>query len=470
MIKTSVVRTWRIALATLLLLAAGNALALGLGQIEVKSRINEPLLAEIPIVSTTPGELQALKARLASPDTFRRVGLQPPQGIAADLRFSLGSDARGRPVIRVTTVAPVNQAVLNFLIEVDWGQGRLVREYSALVDVPRTASAPLQPAISAPTRGRAERGPATCCVDAGCCTGHAADQHHGAAADPRDSCSTSCHGTGTCPRYCSRSRWLRPNPHRFRAAITPPPRPQQPAVRTPARAVVAAAPVPAPEARSSQYGPIKAGETLSNIASSLDRSSAYSLEQTMLALLRANPDAFLNDNINLLRQGAVLRVPGSEDRAASAPMKRSLSCANRCGSGGRPDGRSFSRMQSSLAMCPSAAPLRASRKSALQRNLPPPGPRRRQNPLQLPLQHRWPSQSPQRRRNRRRRDLQSCRRRYLARPRAHDPAPMPEARARCSNNNCSNAMKTWPHARRRSATSRSASPNLKISSSSKTSC
>ena len=133
-----------------MLLAAGNAWALGLGQIEVKSRRNQPLLAEIPIVSTTPGELEALQARLASPETFRRVGLAPPSGIAADLQFSLGNDARGRPVIRVTTVRPVDQAVLNFLIEVDWGQGRLVREYSALVDAPNTASAPVQPAIEAP--------------------------------------------------------------------------------------------------------------------------------------------------------------------------------------------------------------------------------------------------------------------------------------------------------------------------------
>ena len=67
----------RIALAAALVLAAGNAWALGLGQIQVKSRRNQPLLAEIPIVSTTPGELQALQARLASPETFRRVGLSP---------------------------------------------------------------------------------------------------------------------------------------------------------------------------------------------------------------------------------------------------------------------------------------------------------------------------------------------------------------------------------------------------------
>ena len=65
----------RMTVLAALLLAAGNAAALGLGQIEVKSRLNQPLLAEIPIISTTPGELEALQARLASPDTFRRVGL-----------------------------------------------------------------------------------------------------------------------------------------------------------------------------------------------------------------------------------------------------------------------------------------------------------------------------------------------------------------------------------------------------------
>ena len=76
-----VIRTLRTAaIATALLLAAGHAWALGLGQIEVKSRRNQPLVAEIPIISTTPGELEALQARLASPETFRRVGLARPAG------------------------------------------------------------------------------------------------------------------------------------------------------------------------------------------------------------------------------------------------------------------------------------------------------------------------------------------------------------------------------------------------------
>lgn len=311
------IRTLRIAIATGLLLAAGNALALGLGQIEVKSRINQPLLAEIPIISTTPGELQALQARLASPETFRRVGLQPPQGVAADLRFSLGNDARGRPVIRVTTVAPVNQAVLNFLIEVDWGQGRLVREYSALVDAPRTASAPLQPAISAPevSAPNVVQRPVA-----------APPAPSPAPLEPRIATAPL---PPAAPAAVPAAEAAQPiaaaEPAPVSTAITPPPLAPQPrpaATPSPPREVVAAAPAPsaapAPPPPPSQYGPVKAGETLSKIASELDRARDYSLDQTMLALLRANPDAFLNDNINLLRQGAVLRVPDGDARGSIA--------------------------------------------------------------------------------------------------------------------------------------------------------
>ena len=137
-------------LVILLALLAGPAAALGLGQISVKSQRNQPLLAEIPIITSDPSELEQLQARLASPDTFRRVGLEPPQGAMAELQFAVALDAQGRPVIRVTTATPVQQPLLTFLLEVDWGDGRLVREYSALLDAPNTVSAPAQPAIQAP--------------------------------------------------------------------------------------------------------------------------------------------------------------------------------------------------------------------------------------------------------------------------------------------------------------------------------
>ena len=284
------VRTLRIAIASALLLAAGNAWALGLGQIEVKSRRNQPLLAEIPIISTTPGELEALQARLASPETFRRVGLSPPTGVAANLQFSLGSDARGRPVIRVTTVAPVDQAVLNFLIEVDWGQGRLVREYSALVDAPRTASAPLQPAISAPV------------VAAPNVVQRPATQAPALPVPPQ-------------PKPVPATPVPAPQPQAEPAppAVAIAPLPSAQPAAEPAPSPVAAAPAPVATAPA-QYGPVKRGETLSTIAGSLGL-DGFSLDQTMLALLRANPDAFLGDNINRIKRGAVLRVPGSDERS-----------------------------------------------------------------------------------------------------------------------------------------------------------
>src|SRR5690606_31507929 len=106
-------------LAIVLALLAAPAMALGLGQVEVLSRPGEPLVAEIPIVSSNPGELAKLQARLASPETFRRIGLEPPDGIVSNLRFAVAVDSDGRPVVRVTSQAPIDQPLLTFLLEVD---------------------------------------------------------------------------------------------------------------------------------------------------------------------------------------------------------------------------------------------------------------------------------------------------------------------------------------------------------------
>ena len=104
----------RVTVSALLAVAAFasplSAWALGLGQINVISQRDQPLLAEIPIISNDSTELEALQARLASPETFARIGLSPPQGIVSDLQFSVALDANGRPVIRVTSAAPVQQS------------------------------------------------------------------------------------------------------------------------------------------------------------------------------------------------------------------------------------------------------------------------------------------------------------------------------------------------------------------------
>ncbi|MDQ3617810.1 MAG: ferrous iron transporter B [Pseudomonadota bacterium] len=275
----------KLALAAALMLASGTAAALGLGQIEVKSRLDQPLLAEIPIISSDPAELEQLQARLASPETFARVGLDAPRGLVSNLQFMIALDDRGNPVIRVTTPQPVDQPLLTFLIEVDWGQGRLVREYSALLDTPRTVSAPVQPTIQA------------------------------LVAAPSNTIVRPAVVPQRPPPVAATP--VQPEPAADNAvAPTPTPRPAPVPAAPPAP--IAAAPTSAP----GEYGPVQSGDTLSGIAGGLDASRETSLNQTMVALLRANPEAFIDGNINLLRQGAVLRVPATSEvagiRAAEA--------------------------------------------------------------------------------------------------------------------------------------------------------
>ena len=286
----------RTALGVALALATGAASALGLGQIEVKSRIGQPFLAEIPIISNDPAELENLQAELASPMVFARVGLQPPMGVVAELQFTSALDAAGRPVIRVTTAQPVNEPLLTFLVSVDWGQGRLVREYAALVDAPRTVSAPMQPAIeetvvSEPNiieREPESAAPATAEAPPATTPEEKIEQ---SIAREENAAADDAAGDNAIP-----------------AAPQPEPQ-QQVAVATPPRAPVA----PVSRELSGDYT-VRRGDTLSAIAGRMEGQA--SLDQAMIALLRANPDAFIDGNINLLKAGAVLDVPQGDELAS----------------------------------------------------------------------------------------------------------------------------------------------------------
>lgn len=270
-----------------------SAWALGLGQIRVLSQRDQPLLAEIPVVSNDPGELEALQARLASPETFARVGLAPPQGIVSDLQFAVALDARGRPVIRVTSAQPVAQPLLTFLLEVDWGQGRLVREYSALLDTPQTAAAPVQPPIQ-------EAG-----VDAGNTVLRPADP---LPAPPQTAAAAPAPQPAPQPAPPTQ-----PDPLLAPAPV--------PVPLTPDPAEVAAA-VPIEVVTSGQTHTVRPGETLGGIAAGLDR--GFGLDQTIVALLRANPEAFIGGNANRLRAGAVLRIPDDATIAGFNPDEAAL--------------------------------------------------------------------------------------------------------------------------------------------------
>lgn len=249
-----------------LALFSSTAMALGLGNIRVLSKPGQPLLAEIPVITSDASELDNAKAGLASAATFERVGLAAPTGLVGELQFQFAQDRDGRAVIRVTSAAPVQVASVGFLIEVDWGQGRLVREYSALVSAPEAATAVAEPVIEAP----------------------AAAQSNLIVREPEP-----------LPEL--------PVP----AAPVATPAPAQPVAAAPASRA-AAAPVMNSEG---QLATVQRGQSLSQIARELSRDSGASLNQTMVALMRANPDAFIRGNINLLKQGAVLRTPAQEELA-----------------------------------------------------------------------------------------------------------------------------------------------------------
>ncbi|MFI8719608.1 FimV family protein [Stenotrophomonas sp. NPDC077464] len=274
---TGALRPLKYASTLLLALASSSAMALGLGDIRVLSKPGQPLLAEIPVISADPSELENLRVALASPVTFARVGLERPTGLVSELQFELSRDSNGRAVVRVSSQAPVTTPSLNFLIEADWGQGRLVREYSALVDAPDSALAVAEPEIVAPAGAMSN-------------------------AIAREAAAMQAPAPAPVPA-------TEPQPSR-----TGPVPPRAAAPSPPAAAVAADGSIT-----------VQRGQTLSQIAVGVAREQGISRDQAMIALLRANPEAFIRGNLNLLKQGAVLRTPGADsqvDAGQAAAMVR----------------------------------------------------------------------------------------------------------------------------------------------------
>ena len=127
--------------------------ALGLGDLAVKSSLNQPLEAEISLLEVRDLTAIEIKSQLASPEEFSKAGIDR-QFFLTGLKFSPVIDANGKPFIRVTSSKPVKEPYLNFLVEVLWPNGRLLREYTLLLDPPlyrpqQVVYAP-QPAVTAP--------------------------------------------------------------------------------------------------------------------------------------------------------------------------------------------------------------------------------------------------------------------------------------------------------------------------------
>ena len=117
-----------------------NSLALGLGDIEMYSVLNQALDAEINILSAAPGELGTVQVRLAPTAAFASAGLERTP-LVSSMKFNVETRPDGSPIIKVTSDAPVVEPFLNFLVEIDSEvSGRQVREFTVLLDPPSFAT------------------------------------------------------------------------------------------------------------------------------------------------------------------------------------------------------------------------------------------------------------------------------------------------------------------------------------------
>src|ERR1700691_1934357 len=109
--------------------------ALGLGEIHLNSALNDPMNAEIDLIAATPDELAALRATLAGREAFTRYGIDRPPFLST-LTFKVGKGKDGRDALLVRCTDAIPEPFVTFLVEVNWARGRLMREYTVLLDPP----------------------------------------------------------------------------------------------------------------------------------------------------------------------------------------------------------------------------------------------------------------------------------------------------------------------------------------------
>src|ERR1700689_1151852 len=117
------------------LLSPALSWGLGLGEIHLNSSLNEPMNAEIDLIAAGPEELAALRASLAPKDAFTRYGIDRPPFLST-LTFKVGKSKDGRDVLLVRSTDAIPEPFVTFLVEVNWARGRLMREYTVLLDPP----------------------------------------------------------------------------------------------------------------------------------------------------------------------------------------------------------------------------------------------------------------------------------------------------------------------------------------------
>ncbi|MEP6608408.1 MAG: FimV/HubP family polar landmark protein [Burkholderiaceae bacterium] len=254
-------------------------------------------------------ELPTLQVRMAPIAAFRAANLDFNPALT-NLRFALDKRPDGGYFVRISSAQPVNEPYLDLMVELTWATGRVIREYTVLLDPPSLrADAPVvAPAIPPLAAASTPAQPAT--------------TTRPSAAAPAAS-STAPDSTPSAPATSSR----------------------------PAPATTA----PLATTRPEGSYVVKSGDTLGKIAAR-GKSASVSLDQMLVALLRANPDAFVGKNMNRLRAGATLSMPSEADAAGLAQREARREVVAQSAD--------FAQYRSRLAQAAGSAPVVATAPSA----------------------------------------------------------------------------------------------------------
>jgi pilus assembly protein FimV len=272
--------------------ATPDALALALGRVTVQSALGEPLRAEIDVPQITPEEVSSLRANIAEPPIFREKGLDYSQALSG-VTITLQRRANGSYFLQLSSDRPVNDPFVDVILDATWQSGRVQRDFTMLFDPPAgRQAAPAAPLSAQVTPAAPAPAPA-----------------QGTTPAPAAAAPAPAPRAATAPSTGGAATARAPAP-----AASPSPSPSPSPAPAPARA---AAPALTGES-SGKRVTVQSGDTAGKLASA-SKPASVSLDQMLVAMLRANPDAFIDGNVNRLKSGAVLDIPSGEQASGIAP-------------------------------------------------------------------------------------------------------------------------------------------------------